>query len=125
MTAGASGQQVMDLGPVSYGAGSRVANVEVSKRGDGFVVTTKFGLVIQDPTGRSSSAAVLAYLAYPENLYRFWIDGVKLATTPQMVQAQARLGVTQGHSLQIEVPAASSEKNSQLQNVVIFQVVPN
>jgi len=125
MTAASSGQQIMDLGAVSYGAGSRVSNVEVNKRTDRFVVATRFGLVIQDSTGRSSSAAVLAYLAYPENVYTFWIDGVKLATTPQMVQAQARLGVTQSHRLQIEVPATLSEKNSQLQNAVIFQVVPN
>jgi len=125
MTAGASGQQVMDLGPVSYGAGSRMANVVVNKRPDRFVVATKFGLVIQDPTGRSSSAAVLVSLAYPESIYMFWIDGVRLAATPQTVQAQARLGVTQTHSLQIEVPATVSEKDSQLQNAVVFQVVPN
>lgn len=115
----------MDLGPVSYGAGSRVANVEVNKRADRFVVATKFGLLIQDPTGRALSAAVQVSLAYPESTYTFWIDGVKLATTPQTVQAQARLGVTQSHSLQIEVPAGLSEKNSQLQNAVLFQVVPN
>jgi hypothetical protein len=125
MTAGASGQQVMDLGPVSYGAGSRVANVQVNKRADRFVVATRFGLLIQDPTGRALSAAVLVSLAYPESTYTFWMDGVRLATTPQTVQGQARLGVTQSHSLQIEVPAALSEKNSQLQNAVLFQVVPN
>jgi hypothetical protein len=125
MTAGASGQQVMDLGPVSYGAGPRVANVEFNKRPDRFVVATKLGLVIQDATGRSSSAAVLVSLAYPESMYTFWIDGVKLATTPQSVQAHAQLGITQSHSLQIEVPATLSEKNSQLQNAVVFQVVPN
>jgi hypothetical protein len=125
MTAGASGQQIMDLGPVSYGAGSRVANVEVNKRADRFVVATKFGMLIQDSTGRASSAAVLVSLAYPESTYTFWIDGVKLATAPQTIQPQARLGVTQNHSLQIEVPAALSEKNSQLQNAVVFQVVPN
>jgi len=125
MTAGASGQQVMDLGPVSYGAGPRLANVEANKRPDRFVVTTRFGLVIQDPSGRFSSAAVLVSLAYSESMYTFWMDGVKLATTPQTVQAQARLGVTQSHSLQIEVPATLSEKHSQLQNAVVFQVIPN
>jgi hypothetical protein len=125
MAAGVSGQQVIDLGPVSYGAGSRVANVEVSKRVDRFVVATKFGLVIQDPTGRSSSAAVLVSLACPDNIYTFWIDGVKLAATPKTIQRQARLGITQSHRLQIEVPSDLSEKNSQLQNAVLFQVIPN
>ena len=120
-----SGQQVMDLGAVSYGAGARVANVNVNRRTDRFVVATKFGLTIQDPSGRFSSAAVLVSLAYPENVYGFWVDDVKLATTPQLLQGRARIGSTLAHRLEIEVPVAASEKDSQLHNAVVLQVIPN
>src|SRR5260370_37323289 len=44
-----SGQQALDLGPVSYGAGARSGNVHVERRVDHhFVGRAKFGLRIQD-----------------------------------------------------------------------------
>lgn len=120
-----SGQQVMDLGAVSYGTGARVANVTVNRQTDRFVVATKFGLTIQDSSGRFSSAAVLVSLANPESVYGFRVDGVKLATTPQLLQGRARIGPTLAHRLEIEVPVAASEKDSQFHNAIVLQVIPN
>ncbi len=119
------GGQILDVGAVSYGAGARVANVQVSRQTDRFVVTSKFGLSIQDPSRHFSSASVMASLAYPDSIYTLWLDGVKLTITPQLIQGQARLGTVLQHRLQIEVPVSSTEKNSQLHNAVVFQVIPN
>ena len=115
----------LDLGSVSYGTGARVSNVRVSRLADRFVVSTRFGLSIQDGSRRFSSAAVLASIAHPESVHTIWVDNVKLATTPQIIQGQARLGPTLEHRLWIEVPASSTEKDSQLHNAVFFQVIPN
>ena len=115
----------LDLGSVSYGTGARVSNVRVSRLADRFVVSTRFGLSIQDASRRFSSAAVLASIAHPESVHTIWVDNVKLATTPQIIQGQARLGPTLEHRLWIEVPASSTEKDSQLHNAVLFQVIPN
>ena len=90
-----------------------------------FIVGTKFGLSIQDPSQRFSSAAVLASLALPDASFTLRLDGMKLETTPQVIQGQARLGMTFQHRLEIEVPTSLTEKNSQLQNAIIFQVIPN
>ena len=125
LAAAASGPRSLYLGSVSYGTGARVSNVRVSRLADRFVVSTRFGLSIQDASRRFSSAAVLASIAHPESVHTIWVDNVKLATTPQIIQGQARLGPTFEHRLWIEVPASSTEKDSQLHNAVFFQVIPN
>jgi hypothetical protein len=122
---GPSGRQALDLGTVSYGTGARAANVQISKRADGFVVTTKFGLTIQDTSQRFSTAVVMASVAFADNIYGISVDGVRLATTPQVIQAQARVGPAQQHRLEIHVPASATEKNAQLHTLIVFQVVPN
>jgi hypothetical protein len=99
--------------------------VQVKKLADRFVVSTRFGLSIQDASRHFTSAAVLASIAYPEDVHAIWVDDVKLATTPQVIQGQARLGPTAEHRLSIEVPGSSTEKNSQLHNAVVFQIIPN
>lgn len=125
LTGGASGPQVLNLGTVSYTTGSRTPNVQMRQLEGRFIVGTRFGLTIQDPTQRFSSAAVLAALAVPETCFTLRIDGMKLETTPQVIQGQARLGATSQHRLEIEVPTSLTEKNSQLQNAILFQVIPN
>ncbi len=121
-----SGQQALDLGPVSYGAGARGGNVQVDRHGGHhFVVRAKFGLRIQDKSQRFSSATLLASIAYPDTVFNLSVDGVKMVTTPQIIQPQARLGPVVAHRLEIEVPVSATEKNAQLRNAILFQVVPN
>jgi hypothetical protein len=121
---GASPRQGLDLGAVSA-AGARNANVYVARRLDGFVVQTKFGLIIQDQAHRLPSATVLASLAYADGVYTFWVDGVKLTTTPQIIQGLAKVGPVQAHRLEIQVPGSVTENNSQINAAIIFQIVPN
>jgi hypothetical protein len=125
LTSGTSGQRALDLGTVSYGINPRVPNVQVRHLRDRFIVVTKFGLSIQDPTLHFASASVLASLALPDSSHVLWLDGVRLGTVPQVVQGQVRIGPTSSHRLEIEVPTSLTEKNAQLQNAIIFQVIPN
>jgi hypothetical protein len=125
LVGGASGQRVLNLGTVSYAAGPRTPNVQTHARDGGFVVATRFGLSVQDPSQRFSSAAVLASMALPDPFFTLRLDGVRLGTTPQVIQGQVRVGITFEHRLEIEVPASLTEKNSQLENAILFQVIPN
>jgi hypothetical protein len=125
LTGGSSGQRSLNLGTVSNASGAQTANVQVQRLPGRFVVATRFGLSIQDGSQHATSAAVLAALAVPDPAYTFRLDGIVLETVPQMVQGQARIGPTIMHRLEIEVPTSLTEKNSQLHNAIIFQVIPN
>lgn len=125
LAGGASGQRVLNLGTVSYAAGPRTPNVQVRAGNGGFVVATRFGLSVQDPSRHFSSASVLVSMALPDPFFTLRLDGVKLGTTPQVIQGHVRVGATFEHRLEIEVPASLTEKNSQLQNAILFEVIPN
>jgi hypothetical protein len=125
LAGGAAGQRSLDLGTVSNAAGSHNANVQVQKMAGHFIASTKFALSIQASQQNSSTATVLAALAVPDPLFTFRLDGITLATAPQMIQGQARMGTTFTHRLEIDVPTSLTEKNSQLHNAIIFQVIPN
>ena len=125
LTGGTSGQRSLNLGTVSHGGGAQSANVQVQKLPGRFVVSTRFGLSIQSASQHATSATVLAALAVPDTAYTFRLDGITLATVPQLVQGQARIGPTITHRLEIEVSTSLTEKNSQLHNAIIFQVIPN
>ncbi|MGC2697018.1 MAG: hypothetical protein WA738_14635 [Candidatus Angelobacter sp.] len=122
---GASGQRSLNLGTVSHGGGAQAVNVQVQKHSGHFVVSTKFGLSVQDGTKHATSATILAALAVPDSNYTYRLDGITLETVPQLVQGQARVGTTFTHRLEIDVPTSLTEKNSQLHNAIIFQVIPN
>jgi hypothetical protein len=125
LTGGASGQRSLSLGTVSHAGGARAGNVQVQRFSAHFVVSTRFGLSIQDGSQHATSATVLAALAVPDFAYTFRLDGITLGTVPQLVQGQARVGTTIMHRLEIEVPTSLTEKNSQLNNAILFQVIPN
>jgi hypothetical protein len=125
MTGGASGQRNLDLGAVSHASGARNPNVQVQKLPGHFVVSTKFGLSIQDGSQHTATVTVLAALAQPDSAFHYRLDGITLQPTPQLLQGQARVGPTLVHRLEIDVPASVTEKNSQLHNAIIFQIIPN
>ena len=125
LTGPSPGQRVLNLGTVSYSSNPRTANVQMRSLEGRFIVSAKFGLSIQDPSQRYSSAAMLVSMAHPEPSFTLRLDGMKLETTPQVIQGQVRLGTTFQHRLEIEVPTSLTEKNSQLRNAIIFQVIPN
>ncbi|HET9839420.1 MAG TPA: hypothetical protein VFR84_14410 [Candidatus Angelobacter sp.] len=125
LVGGASGQRNLDLGAVSHAGNTQTPNVQVQKLPGHFVVSTRFGLSIQDGAQHSSTATVLAALAAPDPSFTFRLDGITLQTAPQLLQGQARVGPTLIHRLEIDVPASVTEKNSQLHNAIIFQIIPN
>jgi hypothetical protein len=125
LSGGTSGQRSLNLGAVSHTGGAQTANVQVQKLPGRFVVSTRFGLSIQAGSQTATTAAVMAALTVPDSAYTFRLDGITLQTVPQLLQGQARTGTTVMHRLEIEVPTSLTEKNSQLHNAIIFQVVPN
>jgi hypothetical protein len=125
LSGGNSGQHSLNLGTVSNASGAQTANVQVQKFPGRFVVSTRFGVSIQDGSQHSTTATVLAALAAPDSAYTFRLDGITLGTVPQLLQGQARIGPTFIHRLEIEVPTSLTERNSQLNNAIIFQIIPN
>jgi hypothetical protein len=110
---------------VSYAQPSPAPNLRITRRQGSFVVGTHFGLDIEDAAQHIATATVLAAVAVPDPFFSFRLDGVLLGTTPQTVQGSARVGVIARHLLEIEVPASLTEKNSQLRNALVFQVIAN
>lgn len=125
LSGGNAGQRTLNLGTVSNASGAQTANVQVQTFSGFFAVSTKFSLSIQDGSQHSTTATVLAALATPDTAFTYKLDGITLAVVPQLLQAQARIGPTIEHTLEIDVPTSLTEKNSQLQNAIIFQVIPN
>jgi hypothetical protein len=121
---GNSSQRSLDLGIVSYQNGSSSLNVGVQKLPASFVVSTKFAMTVQDSTGQVGSATIFAGLAAPD-VFIFRVDGFQMGTAPRLIQGQVKPGVTVQHLLEIEVPTSLTEKNSQLQNSILFQVIAN
>lgn len=119
------GHGALDLGAVSYGGGAFSPNVNLQKLHGRFVVSTHFSLSVQQSSPQLSTATVLAALAVPEPAFVLRLDGLTLGTTPQVLQGQARMGVRTQHRLEIEVPSSVTEKNSQLHNAILFQVIAN
>lgn len=122
---GSSSQRALDFRTVSYNTAQAAPNMRLIRRPAGFVVATRFGLNIQDSSEHIARATVLAALASPEPHFSLKVDGVRLGTTPQMIQGQARVGFTTEHLLEIEVPSSVTEKNSHLQNAILIQVIAN
>jgi hypothetical protein len=125
LSGGASGQRSLDLGTVSNAAGTRNPTVQMQRLPGHFIVSTKFGLSIQDGSQHAATVTVLAALALPDPSFTFRLDGLTLQPAPQLLQNQARVGPTFIHRLEIDVPASLTEKNSQLHNAIIFQIIPN
>jgi hypothetical protein len=125
LNGGTSAQRSLNLGTVSLAGGAKTANVQVQQLPGRFVVSTRFGLSIESGQQHAASATVLAALAVPDPAYTFRLDGITLETVPQLLQGQARIGTAHMHRLEIEVPTSLTEKNSQLHNAIIFQVIPN
>jgi hypothetical protein len=125
LTGGASGQRSLNLGTVSQAGGAQTANVQVQKLPGRFVVSTRFGVAIQNGSQNAATATVLAALAVPDAAYTFRLDGITLGPAPQLIQGQAHIGPTLLHRLEIDVPTSLTEKNSQVNNAILFQIIPN
>lgn len=125
LAGGTTGQGTLDLGTASFAGGAYASNVNIRKSRDRFTVSTNFGLTIQTNSSATATATVMAGLAVPEHAFVLRLDGVTLGTTPQIVQGQTKLGQPTQHRLEIDVPTTLTEKDSQLHNAILFQVIAN
>jgi hypothetical protein len=124
---GGAGRRALDLGQVAYGVVSRTPNVQIRTLKDRMIVTTRFGLALQNTGagGPFTTATVLASLAFPDPARVLRIEGVKMGSVPQVIQPRARIGATSACRFEIEVPVTLTEKDAQMRNSILFQVVPN
>ena len=123
--AGGLAQKTINLGVVSYGGEKSGPNVTLQKHPGSFVVSTTFDLSLQKGSPSSSSAAILASLAFPDPSFTLRVDGIRLESLPKVITPRSQLGVTSSHRLEIEVPTSLTEKNASFQNGVIILVIPN
>lgn len=112
----------MNLGPVSrVGAGSR--NVDVKHSNGRMVVSTSFGVTVNDPSGANRTATLLAAVPSPGGpVVR--IDGVVVDTTGRAIASHLLPGRVSSHRIEIEVPPNTTEANNHLLSNVIFSVLP-
>lgn len=123
---GAQGVGTVNLGNVSYAAGSDKPGVTVQRAQKGFYVQTAVGMRIGNVAGMSGeTVSMKAWLQSPANPYRIFLDGVELTTQPTMVDTRVFTGVVTRHELKIHVPSNTSEKESSLQSEISVQVVRN
>jgi|SRR5579875_1665965 hypothetical protein len=123
---GAEGVGTVNLGKVSYAAGSNMPGVKVQRLPRGFVVQTSVGMRIGNAASAGGeTVSVKAWLQSPADPYRIYLDGVELTTQPVIVNARVLTGIVTRHELKIHVPSNTSDKESSLQSEISLQVVRN
>jgi hypothetical protein len=121
---GSSQSTQLDLGNVSYGGGAVASGVSIRRTKDTLLLTTRFGLLLQDGGGSSlRTATVSAFVLNADCGKTYAVDGVKLTTGPQVVTTMARVGTVSAHRLEIEVPI--SENPGQVTDALGFLVTAN
>jgi hypothetical protein len=123
---GAQGVGTVNLGKVSYAAGSDTPGVTVQRVQRGFYVQTAVGMRVGDAASEGGeTVSMKAWLQSQPAPYQIYLDGVQLTTQPVMVDTRVLTGVVTRHELRIHVPADTSEKESSLQTEISLQVVRN
>lgn len=117
--------RALDLGNVSYTGHPQGMNVQVRPLADRFVVSIKFGMLVQDPSQHVSSATLMVALAYPDSFHVLWMDGIRLTTALQAIPGICIVGKPSAHRLEIEVPTSLTEKDAAVHNSITFEVIPN
>lgn len=120
-----TGNRALDLGNVSYTGHPQGTKVQVKPLADRFVVSAKFGMLVQDPSQHVSSATLMVALAYSDSSHALWLDGVRMSTALQTIPGICTVGKISAHRLEIEVPTSLTEKDAAVHNSIIFQVIPN
>jgi len=120
---GRRGHGELVMPPVAYGMGAPKAGVRVERRTSSFIVSSRFGLRVDGPSGASGSAVVSAFLLTPDPYCMYFLDGIKLSMTPQVVAARSRFGAVTEHRLDVEVPVNMTVGAAA--NNIGFTAVPN
>jgi hypothetical protein len=124
-TAVPSGLSSMQLGAVSSGTGARNAGVAVERRQHSMVVRALFGLKVENPGAQQGTATLSAFLFRVDPRCDIFLDGLKLGTSPRLIEGRAAYGVSSPHRLEVEIPSSVPESQSQIVDNVGFLAVPN
>lgn len=123
---GAQGVGAVNLGNVSYAAGSNMPGVSVQRSQTGFYVQTTVGMRIGNAASTGGeTVSMKAWLQSPVDPYRIYLDGVQLSTQAAVVDTQVLTGIVTRHELRIHVPSNTSEKESSLQSEIAVLVIQN
>jgi len=121
---GSSQSTLLDLGNVSYGGGGVAPGVTLRRTKGGVLLTTRFGLLLQDVGGVNlRTATIRAFVLNADSGKTYAVDGVKLTTGPQVVSTMAPVGTVSAHRLEIQVPIG--ENPGQVSDAVGFLVTTN
>ena len=117
-----AGQGTLDLGRVSYLAGSTEEGVQIKRGKQTFTVSTRFGLQVGAPTAQGT-AKLLGLVSQANPAIRVAIDGIDLSMAPQVIQMAVRFGVVTEHRLEIEIPVSMPDAAAQVANLISFVVI--
>ena len=125
MAGSSTGHGSLTLGKVSSGAVTHVPGVRVDRRQNSMIVSTSFGVRLDDSGGGAGSARLSAFLFHPDSRYQISIDGVKLNGSARVIQTSLRYGAITPHRLEIEIPSSVPETEGNLANNIGFLAIPN
>ena len=120
-----TGHGSLALGKVSSAAGSRAAGVIVDRLQDSVIVSTSFGVRLDDNGGGVGSARLSAFLFHPDPCCEILLDGVKLSGSPRVIQSSVRYGAITPHRLEVEIPSSVPETQANIANNIGFLAIPN
>jgi hypothetical protein len=119
-----AGQGALDLGPVSYMAGTAREGISVTRRTRSFLISTVFGLRVATE-GVGGTAQLLGLVTHLNPGTRISVDGINLSPAPQVLQVAIPFGEVSRHRLEIEIPVDAPETVSQTLNAIAYQVISN
>ena len=118
------GQGALDLGPVSYMAGTAREGITVARRPRSFLISTIFGLRVGTEAS-GGTAQLLGLVTHLTAGTRIAVDGINLSLVPQVLQVAIPFGEVSRHRLEVEIPIDAPETVSQTLNAIAFQVISN
>lgn len=113
----------LDLGSVS-GNGSPRRDVHVARTPNGMRVSTQFGILVNDPTGRARTASLMAWIPVRPAGVTIQIDGVPVDASARVVAPHLPAGRATAHRVDIAIPGDLTEEKSQLFNNIQFILLP-
>jgi hypothetical protein len=119
----ATGQSTLQLGRVSSGGGSSTAGVVVDRHPHSMVVRTIFGIQLNNHGGAQGSASLSAFLLNSDPRCQVYLDGIKLESTPRLIQRGIRYMAVSQHRLEIEVPNTVTESQGNIARNIGFLAV--
>lgn len=97
-----SGEALVELGSLS----AFRQPLEWDARRQSATIRRRVTVDLQSRSSLARFATVRAFLATDDGRSRVRVDGIPLSSTPQLIEARARLGSATTHTIEIEIPAS-------------------